>query len=369
MKHKSSVFCIIMMLSVFALLFAGCGSGGAEEPGGGTIAPGTPTPAGTKGPNTPGQSEALEDVNYITSLDAAAMAYAEAVKLYDDAVLWSMINGIGTALHYDWTNTDSCHSWTVDFVSPKAGKLIYVYIFGNEISRTLVDDKNNFTLDQSLPKDRPLMSMAEAAKEVIENGGITGLIPVNAGYEVSGYYDNDFPYWGFTYRVPLGNGEYERHFYYVNAATGKFAEVKYRNNDNDTISQENLVVKGTDLSHMAWMQDQDLTLKKFLTLINEGKTEDAIGMMDDAAAPDKNSRDMWADSFDSIRGVKFVLTGFSETDEENWTDEIQRYKVKMQVPESGDYQQFGWEPGENTRFFTLMKYGGEWKIHEISTGF
>ncbi|MFO7610911.1 MAG: hypothetical protein R6W99_00270 [Clostridia bacterium] len=369
MKSKSSVFYIIMILSVMSVLFSGCGGDGGDDSGDNTNNTGTPTPAVTKGPDNPGQSESIEDVNYISSTDAAVMAYAEAVKLYEDAVLWSMTNGISTALHYDWTNTDSCYSWTVDFVSPQAKKLIYVYLFGNEVSRTLVDDKSNFTLDPSLPKDKPLISMAKAAAEVIDNGGVTGLMPVNVGYGVDGYYDNEFPYWGFTYKIPLGNGEYERHFYYVNAVTGEFAEAKYKNDDNDEIGREELVVKDKDLSHLAWMQEQDLTLKKFFTLINEGKMEEAIGMMDDTAAPNKSSRDMWADSFASIRGMKFVLAGFSKSDEDNWTDEIQRYKVKIQIPEIGDYQQFGWDPGENTRFFTLMKYGGEWKIHEISTGF
>lgn len=370
MKNKSSAFYLLLIISIFSLTLSSCGpkvqnndiTESLKPSAANTIK--TPAPAETEKVGDGGR-----DANYITATEAAALGYTKAAELYSDAVLSSISTGTSLATHYDWKNTGLTYNWTVTFLSPSASKLIYVYINGGEVNSVNVNDKSNVAKELNFPKDKPLMTMVDAIKVVDANGGITGFRPNDIEYRIDGYYENDFPWWGFGYKIPLGGENYERHFYYVNAVTGEFAEVKYKNAENDIIEKTELVVQDNDLSYLASSQDQRFTIIKFLTLINENSIDKAVDMMDDYAVPNKSSRDMWIESLSTIRGMKFLQGGFLLNDEDNWTDDTQRFKVKVSIPEGQNSEQFGWDSGENQRFFTLVKIDGEWKIHEISTGF
>lgn len=120
-------------------------------------------------------------------------------------------------------------------------------------------------------------------------------------------------------------------------------------------------------------QDEDV-IRNFVTLIEEGKADDAAKMMkiSDQSPPQANSElQAWAVQFANINSFK--LLKMEKANESEWTDTKHIYKVILDVwmnPDSGNapIPYYGWQNGENTRWLTLEKVGDVWKIAEIATG-
>ncbi|MBN1622844.1 MAG: hypothetical protein JW903_00630, partial [Clostridia bacterium] len=121
------------------------------------------------------------------------------------------------------------------------------------------------------------------------------------------------------------------------------------------------------LSGLAHMEDQRHMVIKFLTLINEGNADAAVDMMDENMIPNKSMKDMWVESLTAISGHEFIQGGFTNEDEDNWTEDNQRFKVKINIPESCDCEALGWDHGQNTRWISLVRGDNGWMIHEFST--
>ena len=368
-SNKMLLGCIITLVAlVITLAFTGCAqddSGEVKDKNDATTPPGTQEPSET-GVEVKSPSE--RDNNYLTSDEALKLAYDEAKEWSSDAIFKSMTIGTDLGLHYDWTETDMSYSWSVNFISPEKKQLLIVYVnYGKVYDTRVSDDSLKNMPKEGHPNDRPLMTLKEAYAVALKEGAISGLMPVNVEYRTYGYSDNDFPYWSIVFKVPVTKDTYERHFYYINAESGKLTDKIYKDNENDTISEAELKVNGNNLLGLSWMEDQRHMVIKFFTLINEGNTKDAVNMMDDNMVPNQDMKDMWIKSLSSISGHEFIQGGFTNEDEGSWTEDTQRFKVKINIPETCNCESFGWDHGQNTRWITMVKYEDQWKIHELST--
>ncbi len=310
--------------------------------------------------------EGSDPIN-LTSTQAAQLAYTEALKWHKDAVLWD-IDVRGNSFHYDWTNTDKAWQWQATFTSYETPEIYFVYITNGEKLDLLTGERGNqrkIDINPALPKDKPLMTMKQAIGVAIQNGAPVGFLPENAAYSIVNFSEEQ-PVWAFGYEIPVSENAEERHFYYVDATTGKFDRAIYRNDDNDEITRADLIVQGSEIPSLSWKQDQRNTIYKFFTLLNEGNTKAALEMMDDSMKSSKNAEQMWADSFNSIVPIK-LFPFIYEENEENWTDQQQAFEIKILVDDDEDAGQYGWDSGENTRWVSLTRADSSWLISEIAT--
>ena len=105
-------------------------------------------------------------------MEAAALAYQEARKWDREAVLW-YINPPGRELDYYWGENDLSWEWQVIFVRPRDDKSYYIKIVDNQI--VSIEEGGEFLkrlspILPSFPKDRPGISMQEAAQVAFAAG-------------------------------------------------------------------------------------------------------------------------------------------------------------------------------------------------------
>lgn len=139
---------------------------------------------------------------------------------------------------------------------------------------------------------------------------------------------------------------------------------------------QNILKKKPDLFGSRQIVDKDTLplpkeeeiIRNFANLIDEGKADEAASMM---KVNDETERKMWAEHFSMIN--YFKVKGIEKTNEGDWTEDRHQYKVILEVqmnPKSANapIPYYGWKNGENTRWITLEKVEGLWKIAEIATG-
>lgn len=102
----------------------------------------------------------------------------------------------------------------------------------------------------------------------------------------------------------------------------------------------------------------------FFTLINEKRIPKAVEMLSYSAIPNDSARQAWGVQFNAFDQIKVTKLDRQESN---------TYKVTLDVlmkPESLDtpIPYYGFENGENTRWLTLIKEAGLWKITGIATG-
>lgn len=107
---------------------------------------------------------------------------------------------------------------------------------------------------------------------------------------------------------------------------------------------------------------------RFFSLIDAKRPSEAVAMM---SVADASAQQAWAVQFNAISSVKVeaVTPALPET----WQDNQHMYQVKLDVTVNPDSASapipyYGWSDGGNTRWLTLEKVNGEWKIGGIATG-
>jgi hypothetical protein len=109
----------------------------------------------------------------------------------------------------------------------------------------------------------------------------------------------------------------------------------------------------------------------FLQNIADKKIPDAISMMTTKAVPDDATKQAWGVQYNAFK--KLVVKSIEPSMKEGWTDSQESYLVTLDVemtPESanGPIPYYGYDKGINTRWVTLEKEDGVWKVAGISTG-
>jgi hypothetical protein len=373
--YKKGFFAALSLLLVFSLSACSLfGNPSSKQSSSTASSTGSKTSgsgiSGNSASSSGSNSGTLTDGQYITSVEASALAYKEAVKWKENAVLW-YISPTDMYIHYDWNNTDKAKSWTIGFSNTEDTTQVLVYIRDGVVQTmngSTVDNVGN-TRDvdckAEYPLDVPNISMKQAVQVAIANGAPAGVLPANVQYDIEQLGMAGTPLWMIVYLFPSLSGDEEleeRHFYYVDGLTGDFVKAGYKIG-SDVVERSQLAVKEADYAASIALLDQRPTIVKFLALINEGRVEDAIGMMGPSAVPDESAKETWVGALSCIHG--FQTDFVTAENEENWTDTMQTFEADLIIPANEDLS-FGWVEGPQTRYITLIRDGNDWLIDAFS---
>lgn len=117
-------------------------------------------------------------------------------------------------------------------------------------------------------------------------------------------------------------------------------------------------------------QEEDV-VRNFFQLIEEGLVSDAVLAMSSRNTKDDATKQAWGVYFNAMTSV--TVLGVKPSLPEYWTEANHTYEVTLDVvmdPDSADatIPYFGYEDGKTTRFISLLKEDGLWKIDAIGTG-
>ena len=117
-------------------------------------------------------------------------------------------------------------------------------------------------------------------------------------------------------------------------------------------------------------QETDI-IRTFINLIDEGKASEAVMMMPSKITNDDSTKQAFGVQYNAMESVKVIK--IEESSKADWTETWHQYMVSLDVvmnPNSsgGPIPYYGFEKGENIRFITLIKEGGQWKIEGLATG-
>lgn len=118
------------------------------------------------------------------------------------------------------------------------------------------------------------------------------------------------------------------------------------------------------------LQEEDI-VSNFFSLIAEKKPSEAVSAMSETITNDESMKQAWAVQFNAISSMKVVNIEPSAVEE--WSAERHKYKLTLDVKMKADSANapipyYGWDNGLNTRWVTIVKENGLWKILEIGTG-
>jgi len=105
-------------------------------------------------------------------------------------------------------------------------------------------------------------------------------------------------------------------------------------------------------------------IRQFVTAIDQGRVQDAFIYMADSLIGDDTSKQSWGVTFNEFESGS--ITSLDAYAPEGWTNTQRVYKVVLNVVLKPDADIL-WDNGENTRWFTLDKSSGVWKILVIAT--
>jgi len=145
----------------------------------------------------------------------------------------------------------------------------------------------------------------------------------------------------------LGTGGY----LYYKKSVAKSEQAK--NQENEKENQDNKL-------------DEEGTIRKFFTLVDEGNVDEAVKMMNPHMASDENTKNMWRQSLAEFESVKVTKIEKSDLDQ---NDQVYVYKVNLDVQLKPNNQLMNWNNGQDTRFVSVVKSPDNvWQIYEIATG-
>lgn len=355
--RKPMVIIAAAVLLIFAVALGGCSS------------PESTNLNTNQNSEVPYKNLYVRNSAYLTSDEAAALAYEEAKAWNPDAVLWYM-QAIQFRLHYDWTNTDKSSGWLVAFANPENTNLCYITVYNKNVTDITEMNTRTSEIKQSYKKDAPEISMKKAIQTAIGNGAPENLMPYSVEYNMDGSADpltgEHRPLWSFAYRFQITDNTYDLHFYYVDGLTGKFVKMAVKNESGKILDSSAARVKAADYEKYLSQQDNRYLILKYFSLIDEENYTDALAMMDENLVAGSSSEKSWTEGWKAIDQISI---GWSyKYYEEKWTSDNQTFEVHLNVKPSASDGGTNWAEGENTRFVTLKKTSGEWMIHEIATG-
>lgn len=111
--------------------------------------------------------------------------------------------------------------------------------------------------------------------------------------------------------------------------------------------------------------DFDL-IRYFFELIDQGKTSEAVDLLDSTLAPDSNTKQQWRSAFDGFESAEVISK--EPFNEKSWTDNYQVYKVALNIQIKPERLQelINWD-GQSVRWISIIKGEDTWKIGTIAT--
>lgn len=316
---------------------------------------------------------------HVTADEAVALAYIEAVKWNEEALLWEVKTALDTSVHYNWMNNGKAYFWLVGFANPVDESMIHIWIKNGKVDS--VRDLGNTRHSEVIPDlavDKIAFHFEEAIEVMCRNGAPTGYMPYAIEYSTVKNDDGSSSvFWFVGFDVKRTDEGRELQIYKVGGSSGEFAGNEFRvfydrEEDEDkevkgSTDRSVLEFPGADLSDRYYTLDQRVTIVKFLTFINEAKVVEAVDMMDSELIGDAAAKKMWKESFEAIQYLE--IENIYAYNEEAWTDDRQYFEVQLILPEEERMIEYGWDIGSNTRWMELSKEeNNQWMIRSIATG-
>jgi hypothetical protein len=137
-------------------------------------------------------------------------------------------------------------------------------------------------------------------------------------------------------------------------------------NNNNNGTANDLTVNINNVS----MNSDTKFIKNFFGLIENRKEDEAVMIMTDRNTLSDSTKQAWGVQFNAIKDVKVI--NIKPSLQEEWTDTRHSYKVTLNIimdPDSANapIPYYGYDNGYNTRFITLQKENGAWRIDELAT--
>lgn len=113
--------------------------------------------------------------------------------------------------------------------------------------------------------------------------------------------------------------------------------------------------------------NQNETIGKFFSLINDGNIEEILPFLHSKIIPDNEAKNNWLKQFSVLKSITVNSITKLNADEEI-------YRVQLTIddlaPNATDaaIPNYGWNKGENVRWISLEKENDLWKISQIATG-
>jgi len=309
----------------------------------------------------PLQAKDTRDVPQLTSLEAAALAYQEARKWDREAVLWYM-NPPGRELDYHWGENDLSWEWGIIFVRPRDDKSYYIKIVDNQI--VSIEEGGEYIkrfspIFPSFPKDRPGISMQEAA-QVAFAAGAPSWDRANVCYII----ENSIKafqgklVWYFLFGSQFSS-------YTVDGITGELLAQDYF--DPETLKRINPEeVKYNFYPDKVAKIKEENFIYEFFEMIDRGDVDQVFSRMDENLSGNENMQEMWKANFSSLDKVKVV--NLYPEEERKWHNKQPLYKVTIYTISKPGSSYYGWDEGRNTRWITVTTNEDNRKIVSIATG-
>jgi len=309
----------------------------------------------------PLQAQDSKDTPQLTSLEAAALAYQEARKWDREAVLWYM-NPPGRELDYHWGENDLSWEWGIIFVRPRDDKSYYIKIVDNQI--VSIEEGGEYIkrfspIFPSFPKDRPGISMQEAA-QVAFAAGAPSWDRANVCYII----ENSIKafqgklVWYFLFGSQFSS-------YTVDGITGELLAQDYF--DPETLKRINPEeVKYNFYPDKVAKIKEENFIYEFFEMIDRGDVDQVFSRMDENLSGNENMQEMWKANFSSLDKVKVV--NLYPEEERKWHNKQPLYKVTIYTISKPGSSYYGWDEGRNTRWITVTTNEDNRKIVSIATG-
>jgi len=293
----------------------------------------------------------------MSTFEAADIAYRKAIEWDRDATLWYMNPASG--VDFRWYENDRSWHWGILFVRHKDEKRYNIRIKNGKIIDAVEEKytKKEIPIPADCPRDRPRISMKQAADAVIatktvKGDSLVGLYTLVAAKKAL----RGKPVWSFIASCP-------QLLLDVDGMTGKLLEIRDYNGTVLTLQQ------AMDLVSIPCKNASELREKNaiylFFQSINNRKVDQAIGMMTGELAGNSQMRQMWRTNFESLNSLRVIHIFSPEPSKEK--DKPVSYKVTLYAEPKPDAGYVGWEPGENLRWLRVSQSGDTCKIAEIAT--
>jgi hypothetical protein len=306
------------------------------------------------------QAKETRGTPQLTSLEAAKMAYQEACKWDSEAVLWYM-NPPAVTLDYHWGENDLAWEWIFIFARPQDEQVHYIKIKDSKIISTEEGGeylKRKSPILPDFPKDRPRISMREAAQVAFSAGAPSWERPSivyiieNSNKEFQGR-----PVWFFLFGSKLST-------YVIDGITGEFLAQEYFDPETlKKISPEE-VKYDFDPDKVAKIKEENF-IYDFFEAMDQGDTELYFSMMDKELLGNENMQGMWKTTFSSLELIK-VVSVYPE-EKRKWHNNQPLYRVIVYALSKPGFPYYGWDEGRNTRWISISPEGNSWKITAIAT--
>lgn len=302
----------------------------------------------------------------LTSLEAEALACAEAKKVFDDAVLWRLAPiaerySTNMRLDSEWQNNDRSSAWFVWYADPVGENWFMISIQGESIVDTDIGTRGSImSMNSSWPRQSTAISMKDAASAATKQGAnldMTTWVEFTCDYPSSDFRRQ--PLWVFACLETLDTGGTLNYRMFVDAITGTVIGAI-----NDRDERMTLPINIEKLQKTRTVNHEG-DLRQFFSFIAEDDPIWAVRQLAYKASPNEETAQQWLANFQSLQSLTVV--SIEQANLEQWTDVWESYKVVLDVTTSEPFEKYGWENGQNVRWVTLILQGsGAWKVASLA---